>query len=75
MNCLRKKCVLGLGLFLTVAAAVAFASVSVRDGLVLYFPAVAMHVRDASGSKNHGTANSIVVSNSPSLVQWRRRIN
>jgi hypothetical protein len=66
MNCLRKKCGLGLGLFLVAAAA--FAGAPVRDGLVLYFPTVGMHVRDASGSKNNGTANTIVVSNSPSLV-------
>jgi concanavalin A-like lectin/glucanase superfamily protein len=66
MNYLRKKTVLGLGLFLVAAAA--FAGAPVRNGLVLYFPTVAMHVRDASGSKNHGAANSLIVSNSPSLV-------
>jgi len=66
MNHLRKKFVLGLGLFL--AAAATFAEAPVRNGLVLYFPTVDVRVRDASGSKNNGTVNSLIVSNSPSLV-------
>ena len=66
MNQMRKKFVLGMGLFLTLATA--FAGPSVKNGLVLYFPTVNTSVRDASNSKNTGHANSLIVSNSPSLV-------
>jgi len=66
MNYLRKKIVLGLGLFL--AATAAFAGAPVKNGLVLYFPTVNARVKDFSGSKNTGQASALVVSNSPSLV-------
>jgi hypothetical protein len=66
VNYLRKKWVLGLGVFLVTAAALA--ATAVRNGLVLYFPTVNLPVRDASGSKNNGTTTALVVSNSASLV-------
>ncbi|HWC61631.1 MAG TPA: LamG domain-containing protein [Verrucomicrobiae bacterium] len=59
-----------LALFFT--AATVFAGAPVRNGLVLYFPTVAARVRDASNSKNNATANSLVVSNSPSLVSMQQ---
>jgi hypothetical protein len=66
MNHLHNKFALGLGLFLITATA--FAAPPTRKGLVLYFPTVDMRVRDASNSKNNGMANSLIVSNSASLV-------
>jgi hypothetical protein len=66
MSHLRNKFVLGLGLFLV--GSTTFAAAPIRKGLVLYFPNVNMPVRDASNSKNTGIANSLIVSNSPSLV-------
>jgi len=66
MNHLRRKFAFGLGLFL--AATAAFAGTPVRNGLVLYFPTVALAVRDASGSKNNAQSAALVVPTSPSLV-------
>lgn len=66
MNHLRKTFVLCFGLLLM--AATAFSGTPVRKGLVLYFPTVDTRVRDASNSKNNGAANSLIVSNSASLV-------
>jgi hypothetical protein len=69
MNCLRKKFVLGCGLFLAVAA---FAGAPVRNGLVLYFPTPNARVRDASNSKNNAEAQALVVSNSISLTSMQQ---
>jgi len=66
MNHLLKKSVIGMALYLSVAAA--FAGAPVKNGLVLYFPIVTERVRDLSGSKNNAQTDGLVVSNSPSLV-------
>jgi hypothetical protein len=70
MNHLRQKFILGMGLFLSVTAA--FAGTPVRDGLVLYLPKINTSVRDASNSKNTAHVNSLIVSNSPSLVSMQQ---
>jgi hypothetical protein len=65
-----KKVIFGLSLLLIVSTG--FARLPLQTGLVLNFPTVSASVKDASGKKNNGRAQFLVVSNSQSLVSMQQ---
>ena len=67
---LCKNVVFGLSLLLTVSTG--FARPPQSSGLVLHFPTISGSVKDTSGEKNNGKAQSLVVSNSESLVSMQQ---